>query len=138
MHSALDRAPQPTTGTSISSSRPWTVPSSPFLPWRMGNAASNPSLLPDPSSHSSRRSPRSRDRAQGTQSGRDAQSPVSKPDRGPPYRSQRPSRVMPTVRGVNRLRSRWLSTPWADCRDTSYSVEHPPNSTKIVCIKSTS
>ena len=40
MHRALARVPQPIMGTPAISSMPCTVPSSPFLPCKMGNAAS--------------------------------------------------------------------------------------------------
>src|SRR5699024_2842600 len=38
---------------------------------------------------------------------------------------------MPTVSTCNRAESICSRTAAADCKDTAYSVEHPPNNTKI-------
>ena len=51
--------------------------------------------------------------------------------RGPGYQYQAPSRVMPTGMGRYFSGSMWERTAWADSSDTPYSVEHPPNGTKI-------
>ena len=129
MQRALGRTPQPITGTPASSNTPCTVPSSPFLPCRTGKAAANSSRRCEPSSQSSAQPPRSSERVQGTAFF--CQRSAGSASAGPKYRSQRPSRVMPTGSGVY-AGGKCASTAAADCSETPYSVEQPPKRTRIV------
>ena len=119
--------PQPATGMSASSSSPCRVPSSPFLPCRMGRATSMAICAISPCLKSSRRrSPLLGESAAGVQLSEAAQVSFSISSTAPSKWNQRPSFVMPIRTGVYLSGFRLRITPDAEERETLYSGEQPP------------
>ena len=120
----------PTRGIPASSSTPCTVPSSPFFPCRIGNAPSKGNSS-TPSCFSSKMpcSPLSGETATGIQSFASSQAPPGIFAGSPWYRYHFPSLEIPIITNSYASVSIWVITAWADCRETSCSLEHPPNKT---------
>ena len=106
------------------------MPSSPFLPCSTGNTTSTGRLRQTPFSNAtSPASPLPGQMAAGTLPEWRSQAPLQRSSTGPEYKYQRPSFVMPTGSTSYFPVSRLFSTLVALMRDTSCSLDAPPNST---------
>src|SRR6201991_5260882 len=120
---ALAATPLPTYGTPASSSRPWTVPSSPYGPCRQGKTTST---SPSASTAAGRPAAVAGKPPSGHIAATSA--PQATPGSSLPT-IHTPSAVLRTGRTSYRLRSRLATTPAAERQETSCSPLRPPNST---------
>ena len=109
------------------------MPSSPFLPCSTGNTTSTGSSRTRPFSKATRPfMPLPGQKATGIFSSHASHSPVHSACTGPGYKCQLPSFFMPTASTSNFSLFRLFSTLVALMRETSCSLETPPNSTAMV------